>query len=230
MATSPETQSLDLFSRFYAVVLDHEAGQYRVRWSAEYGAWIRTRDIEVPGRRWRDAPSALYGRPDAPEEEVRAAAVEAARAFISKSGCGRCYQAARPELHFIAPDVHGEPAVYCLQVPSYTVVDSRRGGGEKKHWGSPFGCQSVEKWVADDAPRGEYIGPVAAYVYGMPLPAEEVINRDWCSRCVGAADNVRTNAANRNESATEWAREQNQSNIRGLVRYLTEYYGDRWES
>lgn len=227
MATSSAAHSLDIFSKFYAVVLNHEAGQYRVRWSAEHGAWIRTRDFEGPNRRWRDAPAEIFGRADAPDEEDRAAAVTVAHAFASASRCDRCRSVAKSEQHFIAPNVHGEPEVYCLQMPSYTVVDSRGGDGEKKHWGSPFGCQSVEAWIDDDWPYREFIGPVAAYVYGSPLPAEAVIDRDWCSRCVGAAHNARTNAATRGESAREWASERNQSHVRALSRDLAEYYGDR---
>lgn len=135
MPTSSSALPLDVFSRFYAVVLNHEAGPYRVRWSAEHAAWIRTRDFELPNHRWREEPGELFGRPDAPDEELRAAAVSAARTFLGEWGCERCRKSRTPELHFIAPNAHGEPEVYCLQVPSFAVVDSRGGGGEKKTLG-----------------------------------------------------------------------------------------------
>ena len=97
--------------------------------------------------------------------------------------CNRCGQR-EPGLHFIAPNVYGDAELYCVQMPSYSVVESSGGSGHLKHWGSPFGCQAVAYDIdSDRRGSGGYIGPRAAYVYGRPLPAEEVIGRDWCSRC-----------------------------------------------
>jgi hypothetical protein len=180
---------LDAFSRFYAVILDHwEGSGRRVRWSRPHKAWLRSRDDPAHNPRdcWVDSPGESFGRPDGPSEESRAAAAELALDFTQQRTrlCQRCWHF-DPGLHFIAPNVYGEPEVYCVQVPSYTMVDSAGGTGRHKHWGSPFGCQSVAHAI--DVGSGEYIGPLAAYVFGNPLPAEEVIAREWCSRCLRAA-------------------------------------------
>ncbi len=221
---------LDAFSKFYAVVLDHGAGSgHRVRWSRTHKAWLCSRD--TPHDCWVDSPGETDGRPDAPSEADRAAAAVLALEVTRPQRtwmCQRCWHA-DPGLHFIAPNIYGGPEVYCVQVPSYTVVDSAGGNGRAKHWGSPFGCQSVHHDIDWERQRpGEYIGPLAAYVFGMPLPAEEVIARGWCSRCQRAAHNVRTDAASRDESETERARGQVKKHVKGLADALAEYYGEQW--
>jgi hypothetical protein len=105
------------------------------------------------------------------------------------------------------------------------MVDSAGGTGRQKHWGSPFGCQSVAHAI--DVGSGEYIGPLAAYVFGNPLPAEEVIAREWCSRCLRAAHDFRTNAASKGESATELASVRGKTYVRRLAHALADYYGER---
>jgi hypothetical protein len=43
-------------------------------------------------------------------------------------------------------------------MPSFAVVDSSGGSGALKHWGSPFGCQSVGYAIDSDLyTGGEYI-------------------------------------------------------------------------
>jgi hypothetical protein len=127
----------------------------------------------------------------------------------------------------VEPDVDGDPGIYCLQVPAYNVVDSSGGSGRVKHWGSPFGCQSVELYIDSYAfSRSPHIGPLAAYLFGQPLPADEVINREWCSRCAGGAANVRSNAAAKGEDEVEWARERVMKHVRGLSRTLAEDFGE----
>jgi hypothetical protein len=157
----------------------------------------------------------MWGNPDAPTEEDRAAAAMLALTVVGPSWfCQRCLQS-DPGLHFIASDVFGRPAVYCVQVPSYSVVNSSGGGGDRKHSGRPWGCRSVGSWIDPDAR--------AAYVYGQPLPAEEVINREWCSRCQSAAANVVDNAAAQGESATDWDEERTRRDVRVLMRQLAEH-------
>lgn len=53
----------------------------------------------------------------------------------------------------------------------------------RRHYGGPSGCASVKRYIDED---GDYRkGPRAIYLYGEPLPAEEVIEREWCARCGG---------------------------------------------
>ena len=221
--------TLDAFSLFYAVVLHHQSGAgRRVRWSPQHGAWVRSSDYARYGRDpWLDEPGEVYGKPDAPTEQDRAEAASLAHSVISPETrpffCQRCWRS-DPGSHFIAPDVYGEAELYCLQVPAYSVVASSGGSGTVKHWGSPFGCHSVKHNIDSDlGGRGPYIGPLAAYVFGHPLPADEVINREWCSRCAGSANNAHD--ASRQGQA-EWASEQVRKHVRRLSRALTEYYGE----
>ncbi|NMO50413.1 hypothetical protein HH310_04300 [Actinoplanes sp. TBRC 11911] len=221
------------FSRFYAVVLGHWAGGgRRIRWSTQHNAWVRG---EAYGRYladpWLTEPGQTFGRPDGPAEEDQVAASALANSVVKPDGrpffCQRCWGSG-PESHFIAPDVYGDPELYCVQMPAYSVVDSSGGSGEVKHWGSPYGCQSVDQSI-DTASTGRepYLGPCAAYVFGRPLPADEVINRDWCSRCTGFASNVKHNAAERGEDQVEWARKETRRHVRRLSRSLAEYYGEQ---
>jgi hypothetical protein len=221
--SSPDPESLNAFSKLYAVVLHHQVGSgFHVRWSPQHTAWLRS--LNYSGY-WADSPGEVYGRADAPTEEDFAAALALVRQVTRGAWiCQRCLQP-DPCLHFIAPNVYGEPELYCVQMPSCSVVESQGGQGEVKHWGSPFGCQSV-KVAFDVGEPSNRIGLLAAYVYGRPLPAEEVIRRRWCSRCVGAAYNVRSNAGERGESQLEWARKQVQMDVRGLRRALADYYGE----
>jgi hypothetical protein len=225
-------KNFDVFSRFYAVVLDHWAGAgRRVRWSPSHMSWLCSKDYPPPHNPrdcWLSAPGETFGRPNAPTEEDRAAAADLALNFIQpgRQICQRCWQA-DPGLHFIAPDVYGDPEIYCVQFPSYTVVDSKGGSGAKKHSGGPFGCRSVEHVIASGwGERGPYLGPLAAYVFGHPLPADEVIAREWCSRCVGTAYNVKANTGD-DESRDAWAKKQVEMHVKHLARTLSGWYGDQ---
>jgi hypothetical protein len=220
--------SLDVFSRFHAVVLHHWVGSgYRVIWSPDNKTWLRSRDYEHPSSPWLNSPGEMRGKPDGPSDEDRAAAATLALEFTRREMplCQRCWQR-HPGLHFIAPNIYGDPEIYCVQMPSYTVVDSRGGSGRKKHWGSPFSCQSVEYDVDSGNEPRQYIGPLAVYFFGKPLPAEEVIAREWCSRCEGAAYNVRANSKSSGESEVDWARDRVERKVRYIARVLDEYYGN----
>jgi hypothetical protein len=223
---------LDMFSAFYAVVLYHQVRSgLRVRWSPTHTAWVRSaaysRYMPDP---WLDIPGEVYGHVDAPTEEDRAAAISLAASVIrperSPFLCQRC-GLGESRNHFIAPDVNGDPELYCLQVPAYSVVGSSGGTGRLKHWGSPYGCHSVKYSIDSDAyARRSYIGPLAAYVFGAPLPADGVINREWCARCTGTAANVRSNSAGQGEDAIDWIREEVRKDVLRLSRSLAEYYGE----
>lgn len=175
-------------------------------------------------------PGETFGKPDGPAEDDQIASLALANSVLNPDGqsffCQRCWTSS-PGSHFITPDVHGDAELYCLQMPAYSVVDSSGGSGQVKHWGSPYGCHSVDQSVdTSSAGREPYLGPRAAYVFGRPLPADEVINRDWCSRCSGFASNVRNNAAQRREDQVEWARKEVRGHVRQLSRRLAEYYGE----
>lgn len=194
-------------------------------------AWLGTHDYaRYRSDPWLDSAGGTFGRPDTPSPDELAAAVALASKVTAPRKpffCQRCWQSS-PAFHFIAPDVYGEPELYCVQIPSFAVVDSAGGSGDLKHWGSPFGCQSVEYAIDSDLyVGGQYIGPLAGYVYGRPLPAEEVINRDWCSRCQGRAQNVRSNASLRGEDETELASERGRARVKRLGHELIGYYGDQ---
>lgn len=229
--TGPTGEKIDILSQFYAVVLNHRMGSgQRVRWSPPHDAWTSNKDyaryLDDP---WRSEPGEVFGQSDAPYENELVAALVVAKRVVAPGRnrfyCEYCFRD-DAQAHFIAPNVADEPTLYCVQCPAYSVVESSGGSGRVKHWGSPFGCQSVEHHISSGGySRDPYIGPVAAYVYGRPLPADEVINREWCSRCVGAAHNVRTNAAASGDEESEWAREQTQTNVRYLSRRLLDYYG-----
>lgn len=227
----PTDEKLDILSQFYAVVLNHRMGSgQRVRWSPAHDGWTSNKDYaRYLHNPWNSLPREVFGQADAPYEDELVAAIVVAKRVIAAAGsrfyCEYCFRD-DAQAHFIAPNVVGEPTLYCVQSPSYSVVESSGGNGRVKHWGSPFGCQSVEHHISSGGyTRDPYIGPVAAYVYGRPLPADEVINREWCSRCVGAAHNVRANAAASGDDELEWARERTQTNVRFLSRRLLDYYG-----
>jgi hypothetical protein len=229
---TPQDDSLAAFSEFYAVVLNHEVGSgRRVRWSPPHGAWLSSKDFaRYSADPWRDEPGTSFGHVDAPYEDELTSAIALARHVLRPAkGSFFCEYCLRTDAraHFIAPNVHSEPELYCLQVPAFSVVASPGGNGQMKHWGSPFGCQSVDHHISTGGyGRRRYIGPIAAYVFGLPLPADEVINREWCSRCIGAAFNVRNNAASSGADEDEWAREQTRRHVGHLSRSLVRYYGD----
>jgi hypothetical protein len=231
--TPANSEALDAFSKLYAVVLDHWAGAgRRVRWSPTHAGWLRNSDYSrylQSDSRWLSAPAQTFDQPDGPTGEEFDAAAELAFSVTEKQRpwyCDRCWNS-EPSLHFIAPDIYGDPQAYCVQAPSYSVVGSSGGQGLVKHWGSPFGCRSVQShidWMSDA--NGPYTGPAAAYLYGQPLPAEEVIGREWCSHCSGAAHNVRSSATRGDESEAGRAEERAKRDLRRLRRELGEYYGD----
>ncbi|AKN16881.1 hypothetical protein MHAE_00955 [Mycobacterium haemophilum DSM 44634] len=124
-------------------------------------------------------------------------------------------------MHFIVDGIDGEPELYCLQKPSLHVVDSFGGGGRKKHYGGPSGCASVKRYIDED---GDYRkGPRAIYLYGEPLPAEEVIEREWCARCGGYWFNA---GGVSEDYSDEFMRKETRWRIRGLTEDLAARYNE----
>ncbi|MCU1696061.1 MAG: hypothetical protein JWR34_2124 [Mycobacterium sp.] len=194
-----------------------------MRWSRPHRAWVRNRDYAPHA--WVDTPGEILGRPDAPSEEDRAEAATLALELTRRDSnklCQRCWQQ-DPGLHFIAPNVFGHGD---LLRPG-AVLHGRRLGWRRwstEALGQPYGCQSFKSEI--DSGPGEphgYIGLFAGYAFGRPLPAEEVIARQWCSRCQGRAYNV---LANTGGTDSEWVQRQVKTSVRVLARRLVEYYGE----
>lgn len=165
---------------FYAVVLSHEHGGGPLRWSRRHRAWLR-REQRGDWFDWATEP--VEG--DVVDADEYAVALLTADRFIEKQWCLRCLITPRTETHFIAPDVLGEPEVYCVQRPAYEIVG---GSGTKKHLGGPAGCQHVgPALVTGPVPGVSDHAVVGGLLYGEPLPADEVLLRDWCSICARGA-------------------------------------------
>lgn len=174
----------EAFDKLFAVVLRNQFGG-RVRWSKEHHDWLPERfpgyaagwakEPDDESEKWRAGPF--------PEHLEKA--VEIAMTVTGKQWhCGTC-DCDYPVMHYVCDDADTQPKLYCIQVPPLDVVASHGGGGRKKHVGGPGGCAAVKL----DLERNFDIGPLAVYVYGQPLPAMEVIERDWCGRCTGGAFN-----------------------------------------
>lgn len=168
----------DVFSEFYAVVLEH-SGRGPLRWLPSHKGWVR-----YEGDRWADEPAVG----DGVDEHQRDAALETIDRFFNRRGCRGCGDARDAALHYVAVNAAGAPEVYCLQWPAFDVVDSAGGTGTLKHWGSPFGCDdrggpALQR--ADVSGLGRDV--VAGFAYGTPLRPREVMERAWCSRCRKAA-------------------------------------------
>lgn len=213
------------WSQLYAVVLNHQRfSSDRVRWNNEHQAWVGVRDFDRSlNYPWKSHPGTTAGFEDRPSDDDLIAARKALEDWLEKhqgyAGCERC-GSLELKLHFIAPDVYGDPKVYCVQRPSYSVVESRGGSGRLKHWGSPYGCQSVEAHLDRGSWSDAKRWTRAAYLYGNPLSAEQVINRDWCTLCTRTAGNVRSNSAERNENSHVWEYESAILDIGRLARLL----------
>lgn len=171
---------LDVFDEFYGVVLTHWFGG-PLLWSPTHRAWLRLVSREAG---WADEP--VEGDKVVDAELVAAQAL--ATEFADAGTCERCGASARPQTHFIAIDVFGDPAVWCVQQPSPEVVGSRGGGGTKKHWGSPLACNAADETIISSAlPGAGSNGIVAAFPHGRPLAADDVMLRGWCARCLRLA-------------------------------------------
>jgi len=172
-------------SRFAAVVVTDRWGG-RLLWSSSQQAWVPSIHYGV-GFLARDG---FTPHPD--EEQVRAVVAVASRVGDSGwYGCGHCGVHSLGA-HFVAPDVFGDPRVYCVQRPSHTVVQSSGGSGRKKHAGEGHGCQSVERqrYTRNYGPGDDE----DVYCYGVPMVARDVIDLEWCSRCTSIAVNMRAHA------------------------------------
>lgn len=199
------TPTPDRFSEYYGVVLSHQYGG-PLRWSHQHSAWLRLR---YDGLSWAREP--VDGDEVDPEELEAALAL--AETFPARSHCPRCWRSPTPADHYIVTDITGEPAVWCVQLPSPSVVGSP--GGAKKHAGHPLGCIAVEPATVTSAVRG--VGDlevVGGFLYGVPLQADEVMRRTWCSRC------AKTVAGLSDDETSDYLQRQHELGARGLIRLI----------
>jgi len=149
-----------------------------------------------PGRQhW--LPAASYGPgfaneqvdPDstAPSSEDLARVLHLGAEFATR-GCQRCGLTGLDD-HLIAPDVYGQLTRYCVQLPDPTVVCSFGGTGDRKHWGSPYGCSAVRPGFRTTEYGEEQVE------YGEGLIAARVRDWDWCVRCAQTAATIARSAA-----------------------------------
>lgn len=197
------------FDEFYGVVLTHvHSGP--LRWSRIHQGWLRRRGVLGPFV-WADEPV----EDDRIDLDEHAAALELITDFVGSRFCSRCWRAPRPETHYVALDVLGDPAIFCVQQPAYEVVDSGGGTGTKKHLGGPSGCRYAEPALVTGPIDGvgEY-GIVAGFVYGEPLVADEAMLRMWCDRCATVAWRARESGA------TPYDLETHQRSVDNLARII----------
>ncbi|MFK4729495.1 hypothetical protein ROT00_07400 [Agromyces mediolanus] len=222
-----------VLAELYAVVLRSERSGVRVLWGREDQCWLRSSSWGQPGfEKQETAEPAGAGErlfrsgPHVPAVEDVAAAAAVAETFRAAGFCQWCE---RDELvvHALVPDVWDEPRLYCILRPHPTAVASSGGGGTVKHFGSPFGCTHV----GTSSIWQEGYVPVGHHLYGEPLTTLDVIEREWCAKCVNAAHNgreyVRGQAAERlgrvptDEELRQAMKESDRRRSRGAqIRYL----------
>jgi hypothetical protein len=183
------------FDQLWAVVTYGQfGGGRRLLWSSVHRTWLPSRDY---GPGFVSAPILGYaGRPY--DDQLTAIPVLADN--LTHDGiCQRCGLSDLRD-RFIAPDVYGAAALYCVQLPDKSIVESFGGSGIKKHWGSLNCCSAVKAAFYTDS-WGE--GHVC---FGGVLVASHVRDWDWCNRCTGTASNVACAAEEKDTPAAAYVR------------------------
>lgn len=175
----------DELSGLFAVVIASEAGGGDLRWNTHASAWDREpdwgqgfqpqppeHDVDVLGARMRIRPSL----PDADDLD---SAVTLVKNLRRQGMCGHC-GIEDVSAHAIAMDIWGEPALLCVFRPDPSTVESSGGGGRKKHWGHPNGCQAVK--CSDVLAAGDWV-PSGTYSYGEPMTTHAAVETTWCAKC-----------------------------------------------
>jgi hypothetical protein len=165
------------------VAYAHSGAGRRLLWSPAHRAWLRSRDFG-PGFLSTPVP----GDDGRPYDDELAAIPALATELIRSGICQRCGLSDLGD-HFIAPDVYGMSAIYCVQMPDRSIVESFGGSGTRKHWGSLNGCSAVKAGFYTDSWEEEHVS------FGEGLVASHVRDWSWCNRCTGSAANI-TSAAN----------------------------------
>lgn len=189
------------FDQLWAVVTYQSyGGGDRLLWSSEHQTWL----LSLPyGAGFVSSPvDGFTGRPY--DDEV-AAVPRLADELLTRRICQHCCLSDLED-QFVAPDMFGDAAMYCVQRPHESVVSSFGGSGTRKHWGSLHACSAVKprflfvrEWDEEEVDFGE--GLVASHV------------RDWawCDRCTNAARNIATAAEQASKSVEEFTREHQEN-------------------
>jgi hypothetical protein len=164
---------------FWAVVVyAAHGGGTRLLWSPTLHAWLPSRAY---GDGFAAAPAA--GRDLVPYDDELQAIPGLGRRLLADRICQRCGLIDLSD-HLIAPDVFGDAAMYCVQMPDSSIVRSSGGSGSKKHWGALDACNSVRPEFTTDSYGDERIS------FGEGLVASNVRDWEWCARCTNAAGNL----------------------------------------
>lgn len=182
---------------FWAVVVNAwHSGGTRLLWSTTLQDWL-------PSRAYGDgfAASPVADGDLTPYDDEVQAIPGLARRLLTDRVCQRCGLSDLQD-HLIAPDVFGDAAMYCVQMPDPSVVSSSGGSGSKKHWGALGGCGSVGPEFLTTAYGEEQIN------YGDGLVASHVRDWQWCSRCLTAARNLASAADRQGRPVADFLRDR----------------------
>lgn len=182
------------FDQLWAVVVYEQlGGGRRLLWSSVDRTWLPSRHY---GSGFVSAPVPGYaGRPY--DDELTAIPLLTDK--LTRDGvCQRCGLSNLRD-HLVAPDVYGAAAIYCVQLPDKSIVESSGGSGTRKHWGSLSGCSAVKSAFFTDSWGEEHVW------FGEGLVASHVRDWDWCNRCTGTAANIARGAEERGARAAAYA-------------------------
>ena len=183
------------FNEYWAVVLHNRYGG-RMLWSAALRAWLAPRDFSVGFGTYPYEP----GQAEPWQDEIQEVLAINDR-LDSDRICQHCGLTDRAD-HLIVPNASGVPTRYCLQRPPRDVVYSRGGGGNRKHWGTMFGCAAVEAAFSTDSWGSELA------TYGQGVVASHLRDLDWCGRCTGLAGNIARAAQERSQTLRDYVEER----------------------
>jgi hypothetical protein len=194
------------FDQLWAVVAyDRIGGGRRLLWSSAHRAWLPS-IRSVRGRPWFTS-TPVDGHEGQPYEDELEAIPGLVDKLLEDRICQRCGLSDVGD-HFVAPNVHGDAALYCLQMPDPRVVESSGGQGMRKHWGTMFGCSAVRQRFLMDDHGSEHID------FGRALVASHVRDWEWCNRCIDAAADIRRAARTENQSPEKYVRDQERQLLR----------------
>jgi hypothetical protein len=201
----------DPFADYYGVVLTHEHSG-PLLWSPVHRDWLRKSRFAA---RWDTVP--VDG--DKVDEEELEAALALANDYPGVNAQHQCECMPRRQSHYIAVDMFGKPRIYCVQAPAFDVVGSSGEGGVRKHWGSTSGCTAVRTAIVSGPVAGtDRSRTFAACVFGVPLPADEVLMRDWCRTCSTRAARVASRSDN-----SEYYLQEHEGHVRALAGEIRRY-------
>ncbi|BCB83126.1 hypothetical protein [Phytohabitans suffuscus] len=194
---------VELLDQLWAVVAyDRRGAGRRVRWSATHRYWLPSRAY---GTGFVTEP--IDNNDGQPSEESLPPIRALVQTLLRDRICQRC-GLSDLEDHFVAPGIHQDLALYCVQLPDPSVVESFGGGGDRKHWGSIYGCSAVKPYYFTDSHGEEHV------TFGGGMVASLVRDREWCSRCAGTAWNIAQAAGLAGVPVDTYVRDQTYERLR----------------